>query len=333
MTYEEFRIKYPSLGKDRKNYEDFMSSQSNKGILETKEDKQDFLAGQTGLLGSISAMPGNLFSYFGDEKSALEAGEERLGLSPAGTVERDIVTKQKEAQVGQGLPKLRLGLNAVPEYTAKGTPDYALGGAGKQEFDTINLSQQDLNEQGKAKLAEYTKEQQIKGEPVLNPDIFTIEDFKTDVIAQKGGLVKQDGVYRNNALTGGILPGGVTFDTSGNLRGSIASAKAEIPGKGPMTFGGTAVSRDVADVFGKLQSDSLLAATSKDGVPIDKLGTAAGATDFMSGLESSIGLLSKVMMMRGLLDNTPQVQAAAPRGATGLSLQEEDLYKKYRGLV
>lgn len=329
MTYEEFRIKYPSLGKDRKNYEDFMSSQSNKGILETKEDKQDFLAGQTGLLGSISAMPGNLFSYFGDEKSALEAGEERLGLSPAGTVEREIVTKQKEAQVGQGLPKLRLGLNAVPEYTAEGTPDYALGGMGKQEFDTINLSQQDLNEQGKAKLAEYTKEQQIKGEPVLNPDIFTIEDFKTDVIAQKGGLVKQDGVYRN-AFTGGILPEGVTFDTSGNLRGSIASTKAEIPGKGPMTFGGAPVSKEVADVLAGLQSKSLEAGT---GAAVTDVAQTATGADFMSGLESSIGLLSKVMMMRGLLDNTPQVQAAAPRGATGLSLQEEDLYKKYRGLV
>jgi len=329
MTYEEFRIKYPSLGKDRKNYEDFMSSQSNKGILETKEDKQDFLAGQTGLLGSISAMPGNLFSYFGDEKSALEAGEERLGLSPAGTVERDIVTKQKEAQVGQGLPKLRLGLNAVPEYTAEGTPDYALGGMGRQEFDTINLSQQDLNEQGKAKLAEYTKEQQIKGEPVLNPDIFTIEDFKTDVIAQKGGLVKQDGVYRN-AFTGGILPEGVTFDTSGNLRGSIASTKAEIPGKGPMTFGGAPVSREVADVLAGLQSKSLEAGT---GAAVTDVAQTATGADFMSGLESSIGLLSKVMMMRGLLDNTPQVQAAAPRGTTGLSLQEEDLYKKYRGLV
>lgn len=55
--------------------------------------------------------------------------------------------------------------------------------------------------------------------------------------------------------------------------------------------------------------------------------------DLMAGLESSAGLLAKVMMMRGLLDNTPMVQAAAPRGATGLSLQEEDLYKKYRGLV
>lgn len=329
MTYEEFRIKYPSLGKDRKNYEDFMSSQSNKGILETKEDKQDFLAGQTGLLGSISAMPGNLFSYFGDEKSALEAGEERLGLSPAGTVERDIVTKQKEAQVGQGLPKLRLGLNAVPEYTAEGTPDYALGGMGRQEFDTINLSQQDLNEQGKAKLAEYTKEQQIKGEPVLNPNIFTIEDFKTDVIAQKGGLVKQDGVYRN-AFTGGILPEGVTFDTSGNLRGSIASTKAEIPGKGPMTFGGAPVSKDVADVLAGLQSKSLEAGT---GAAVTDVAQKATGADFMAGLESSAGLLAKVMMMRGLLDNTPQVQAAAPRGATGLSLQEEDLYKKYRGLV
>jgi hypothetical protein len=329
MTYEEFRIKYPSLGKDRKNYEDFMSSQSNKGILETKEDKKDFLAGQTGLLSSISAMPGNLFNVFGDEKSALEAGEERLGLSPAGTVERDIVTKQKEAQVGQGLPKLRLGLNAVPEYTAEGTPDYALGGMGRQEFDTINLSQQDLNEQGKAKLAEYTKEQQIKGEPVLNPDIFTIEDFKTDVIAQKGGLVKQDGVYRN-AFTGGILPEGVTFDTSGKLRGSIASAKAEIPGKGPITFGGAPVSRDVADVLAGLQSKSLEAGT---GTAVADAAQKATGADLMAGLESSAGLLAKVMMMRGLLDNTPQVQAAAPRGATGLSLQEEDLYKKYRGLV
>jgi len=330
MTYEEFRIKYPSLGKDRKNYEDFMSSQSNKGILETQDDRRDFLAGQTGLLSSISAMPGNLFNVFGDEKSALEAGEERLGLSPAGTVERDIVSKQKEAQVVQGLPKLRLGLNAVPEYTAEGTPDYALGGMGSQEFDTINLSQQDLNEKGKAKLAEYTKEQQIKGEPVLNPDIFTIEDFKTDVIAQKGGLVKQDGVYRNNALTGGILPGGVTFDTSGNLRSSIASTKAEIPGKGPMTFGGAPVSREVADVLAGLQSKSLEAGT---GAAVTDVAQAATGADFMSGLESSIGLLSKVMMMRGLLDNTPQVQAAAPRGTTGLSLQEEDLYKKYRGLV
>lgn len=329
MTYEEFRIKYPSLGKDRKNYEDFMSSQSNKGILETKEDKKDFLAGQTGLLSSISAMPGNLFNVFGDEKSALEAGEERLGLSPAGTVEREIVTKQKEAQVGQGLPKLRLGLNAVPEYTAEGTPDYALGGMGRQEFDTINLSQQDLNEQGKAKLAEYTKEQQIKGEPVLNPDIFTIEDFKTDVIAQKGGLVKQDGVYRN-AFTGGILPEGVTFDTSGKLRGSIASAKAEIPGKGPITFGGAPVSRDVADVLAGLQSKSLEAGT---GTAVADAAQKATGADLMAGLESSAGLLAKVMMMRGLLDNTPMVQAAAPRGATGLSLQEEDLYKKYRGLV
>lgn len=63
--------------------------------------------------------------------------------------------------------------------------------------------------------------------------------------------------------------------------------------------------------------------------------TAADTTgaDLMAGLESSAGLLAKVMMMRGLLDNTPMVQAAAPRGATGLSLQEEDLYKKYRGLV
>lgn len=329
MTYEEFRIKYPSLGKDRKNYEDFISSQSNKGILETQDDRRDFLAGQTGLLSSISAMPGNLFNVFGDEKSALEAGEERLGLSPAGTVERDIVTKQKEAQVGQGLPKLRLGLNAVPEYTAEGTPDYALGGMGRQEFDTINLSQQDLNEQGKAKLAEYIKEQQIKGEPVLNPDIFTIEDFKTDVIAQKGGLVKQDGVYRN-AFTGGILPEGVTFDTSGNLRGSIASAKAEIPGKGPITFGGAPVSREVADVLAGLQSKSLEAGT---GTAVADATQKATGADFMSGLESSAGLLAKVMMMRGLLDNTPQVQAAAPSGATGLSLQEEDLYKKYRGLV
>lgn len=332
MTYEEFRIKYPSLGKDRKNYEDFMSSQSNKGILETQDDRRDFLAGQTGLLTSVSAMPGNLFSYFGDEKSALELGEERLGLPPSDTVEREIVSKQKESQALQGTPNLRLGLNSVPEFRSDGTPDFALGGIGRQEFDTINLSQQDLNEQGKSKLAEYVKEQKTKGEPVGNPDIFTIEDFKTDVIAEKGGLVKQDGVFKN-AFTGGILPQGVTFDASGNLRSSIAATKAEIPGKGPMTFGGTAVSRDVADVFGKLQSDSLLAATSKDGVPIDKLGTAAGATDFMSGLESSAGLLSRVMMMRGLLDNTPQVQAAAPRGASGLSLQEEDLYKKYRGLI
>jgi len=61
--------------------------------------------------------------------------------------------------------------------------------------------------------------------------------------------------------------------------------------------------------------------------------TATTGADFMAGLESSAGLLSKVMMMRGLLDNTPQVQAAAPRGAAGLSLQEEDLYKKYRGLI
>ena len=118
MTYEEFRIKYPSLGKDRKNYEDFMRSQNNKGILETKEDRQDFLAGQTGLLSTISAMPGNLFSVFGDEKSALEAGEERLGLPPAGTVEREAVTRQKQAQALQGTPKLRLGLNSVPSKSA-----------------------------------------------------------------------------------------------------------------------------------------------------------------------------------------------------------------------
>lgn len=305
-----------------------MSSQSNKGILETQDDRRDFLAGQTGLLTSVSAMPGNLFSYFGDEKSALELGEERLGLPPSDTVEREIVSKQKESQALQGTPNLRLGLNSVPEFRSDGTPDFALGGIGRQEFDTINLSQQDLNEQGKSKLAEYVKEQQTKGEPVGNPDIFTIEDFKTDVIAEKGGLVKQDGVFKN-AFTGGILPQGVTFDASGNLRSSIAATKAEIPGKGPMTFGGTAVSRDVADVFAKLQTDSLNAGT---GGAVANL-TTPTATDFMSGLESSAGLLSRVMMMRGLLDNTPQVQAAAPRGASGLSLQEEDLYKKYRGLI
>jgi len=330
MTYEEFRIKYPSLGKDRKNYEDFMRSQNNKGILETKEDRQDFLAGQTGLLSTISAMPGNLFSVFGDEKSALEAGEERLGLSPAGTVEREAVTRQKQAQAMQGTPKLRLGLNSVPEFRSDGTPDFALGGLGRQEFDTINLSAQDLNEQGRSKLAEYTKEQQTKGEPVLNPDIFTIEDFKTDVIAAKGNLVQEDGVFRNQ-FSGGILPEGVTLDTAGRLRGSIAATKAEIPGKGPMTFGGTQVSRDVADVFAKLQADSLTAGT---GDAMTNLTNTANATNFMSDLSSAAGLLASVMMMRGLLDNKqPVVQASAPSAAPGIRLQEEDLYKQSRGLI
>lgn len=57
----------------------------------------------------------------------------------------------------------------------------------------------------------------------------------------------------------------------------------------------------------------------------------AGLAEFGEGLLGATDLFSKVMMMRGLLDNKPMVQAAPPRGAAGLRLEEEDLYKKYRG--
>lgn len=57
----------------------------------------------------------------------------------------------------------------------------------------------------------------------------------------------------------------------------------------------------------------------------------AGLAEFGEGLLGATDLFSKVMMMRGLLDNKPMVQAAPPKGLAGLRLEEEDLYKKYRG--
>ena len=59
--------------------------------------------------------------------------------------------------------------------------------------------------------------------------------------------------------------------------------------------------------------------------------TVAKTAGLGEGLLGASDLIGKVMMMRGLLDNKPMVQAAPPRGTAGLRLEEEDLYKKYRG--
>jgi hypothetical protein len=147
------------------------------------------------------------------------------------------------------------------------------------------------------------------------------------------GLLKQgiNPEYAKNVALGKVP--GVTVDDiskrfqdplSNNLTDLIRK-EGDLPSKSVM-MGGTP---GVSIMTGQMKSPVL--------EDIYDLGTNTAAdttgADLMAGLESSIGLLSKVMMMRGLLDNTPQVQAAAPRGTTGLSLQEEDLYKKYRGLV
>lgn len=69
------------------------------------------------------------------------------------------------------------------------------------------------------------------------------------------------------------------------------------------------------------------------GVGKNVAGTGAETAGMdLAGIESMAGLLGKVMMMRGLLDNSSQnPMAAAPRGAPGLNLQRQDLYKRYRG--
>ena len=69
------------------------------------------------------------------------------------------------------------------------------------------------------------------------------------------------------------------------------------------------------------------------GVGENVAGTGAETAGMdLAGIESMAGLLGKVMMMRGLLDNSSQKpMAAAPRGAPGLNLQRQDLYKRYRG--
>ena len=147
------------------------------------------------------------------------------------------------------------------------------------------------------------------------------------------GLLKQgiNPEYAKNVALGKVP--GVTVDDiskrfqdplSNNLTDLIRK-EGDLPSKSVM-MGGTP---GVSIMTGQMKSPVL--------EDIYDLGTKTAVdttgADLMAGLESSAGLLAKVMMMRGLLDNTPMVQAAAPRGATGLSLQEEDLYKKYRGLV
>jgi hypothetical protein len=134
---------------------------------------------------------------------------------------------------------------------------------------------------------------------------------------------------RNVAL--GKVPGVTVDDISkrfqdplGNNLTDLIREEGDLPSKSVM-MGGTP---GVSVMTGQMKSPVL-----GDIYDLGAKETATTGADFMAGLESSAGLLSKVMMMRGLLDNTPQVQAAAPRGASGLSLQEEDLYKKYRGLI
>ena len=134
---------------------------------------------------------------------------------------------------------------------------------------------------------------------------------------------------RNVAL--GKVPGVTVDDISKRFQDPLSNnltdlirEEGDLPSKSVM-MGGTP---GVSIMTGQMKSPVL-----GDIYDLGAKETATTGADFMAGLESSAGLLSKVMMMRGLLDNTPQVQAAAPRGATGLSLQEEDLYKKYRGLV
>ena len=295
ISYEEYRKLYPNLP-TREDYNDYIESRENQP-KDSMEARRSYLESQTGLLDSVTSLPGSITSIFSETpKDTIDpiTGETREFR------QRDVVTKMKEGQSISALPTFKLGINNLTEYDLEGNPDYALGGLGRKETDIINIGKEGLNATGLEKLKQGINE-------------FKITDFKPEYIADKGSLVLQDdGTYRNSAF-GGILPKGVVFGESG-LLSSRAGAPATVMGSGAIQ-----PTPEVSQVL----SDLSMARTGAD--------TATAGMD-LAGIESMAGLLGKVMMMRGLLDNSSQnPMAAAPRGAPGLNLQRQDLYKRYRG--
>jgi len=293
ISYEEYRKLYPS-SPTREDYNDFIESRENQP-KDSMEARRSYLESQTGLLDSVTSLPGSITSIFSETpKDTIDpiTGETREFR------QRDVVTKMKEGQSISALPTFKLGINNLAEYDAAGNPDYALNT--RQETDIINISKEGLNTVGLEKLKQGINE-------------FQITDFKPEYIADKGSLVLQDdGTYRNSAF-GGMLPKGVVFGKDG-LLSSRAGAPATVTGSGAIQ-----PTPDVSQVLSNLS----MAGTGAD--------TATAGMD-LAGMESMAGLLGKVMMMRGLLDNNSQnPMAAAPRGAPGLNLQRQDLYKRYRG--
>jgi hypothetical protein len=301
ISYEEYRKLYPN-SPTKEDYNDYIESRENQP-KDSMEARRSYLESQTGLLDSVTSLPGSVTSIFSETpKDTIDpiTGETREFR------QRDVVTKMKEGQSISALPTFKLGINNLVEYDAAGNPDYALdaipfvGGFGTKETDIINIGEEGLNATGLEKLKQGINE-------------FQITDFKPEYIADKGSLVlKDDGTYRNSAF-GGILPKGVVFGESG-LLSSRAGAPATVTGSGAIQ-----PTPDVSQVLSNLS----MAGTGA--------GTATAGMD-LAGMESMAGLLGKVMMMRGLLDNSSQnPMAAAPRGAPGLNLQRQDLYKRYRG--
>tara|TARA_R110001592_G_scaffold154826_1_gene384096 strand:+ start:1490 stop:2335 length:846 start_codon:yes stop_codon:yes gene_type:complete len=272
-----------------------------KRIDEEREAKL-YAASNPGILGGFSNYLPDFFGKVDDTKDAL-SGEVREFR------ERDVVTEMKERQLDKGLPTFKLGINSLPEYNKDGTIDYALGGlSSNQETDiSLNIEKEGLNPTGLAKLEGGATE-------------FSLNDFKPAYIADKGSLVlRDDGTYENS-FTGGILPKGIVFNKNG-LLSSVAGRAATQGGAGFTGSGAINPSPGVANLLSNLQNPTAPVADAA----VEGLGG-------MEGLLSSTDLISKVIMMRGLLDNSSKApQAAAPQGAAGLRLATDDLYKRFRG--
>lgn len=145
------------------------------------------------------------------------------------------------------------------------------------------------------------------------------------------GLLKEgiNPEYARNVAMGKVS--GVTIDDIGdrfqdpinNSLTDLMKEKAVLPSKSVM---GGATPGASMPMTGEITSSVL-----GDIYDLGSKDTATTGMD-LAGMESMAGLLGKVIMMRGLLDNNSQKpMAAAPRGAPGLNLQRQDLYKRYRG--